>query len=58
MKPTTILTALRLQGWTQRQIAEELGVTEQSVSRWAQGHLPITEDRRAQLEALQERNET
>ena len=33
--------ALKALGWTQAQLAENLGVDLATVSRWANGHLPV-----------------
>lgn len=37
MNPFLLKTARKQQGWSQAQVAEELGITERTVRRWEQG---------------------
>jgi transcriptional regulator with XRE-family HTH domain len=44
--------ALRESGFTQRSLAERLGVTQTTVSRWANGRRQPTREQAVQLETL------
>lgn len=44
------------QGWTQRQLAEHLGIHMNSVARMERGEMTVTERTRRQLDALRGRN--
>lgn len=41
MTGTELKNSLRSLGWKQSQLAERLGVDLATVSRWANGHLPV-----------------
>jgi len=41
MTATDLKRTLKDLGWTQAQLAERLGVDLATVSRWANGHLPV-----------------
>lgn len=41
MNPMELKQSLKTLGWTQSQLAERLWVDLATVSRWANGHLPV-----------------
>lgn len=41
MTPANLKHSLKALGWTQAHLAERLGVDLATVSRWANGHLPV-----------------
>ena len=45
----TLKAALKAKGWTQRQLADYLGVTNVAVNHWATGKEPVPVKRLAQL---------
>ena len=52
MTPKEFKSRLTILGWKQREFAKKLGVTEESVSRWANGKQPIPEYVVAYVEAV------
>jgi len=53
-----VLNRLNRLGWPDKRVAEELGVTPSSVSRWRSGKAPVPEERMPQLHELLARLET
>lgn len=41
MTPAKLKHSLKTLGWTQAHLAERLGVDLATISRWANGHLPV-----------------
>ncbi len=41
MKPEEIKKFRKSRGWTQKKLAEELGVIQQAVSKWESGKRPV-----------------
>lgn len=52
-----VLNRLNRLGWTDKRVAEELGVTPSVISRWRKGKMPVPEERMTQLQALLRRLE-
>lgn len=52
MAPRTFRTHLTFLGWKQKDFAKKLGVTQESVSRWANDKAPIPEYVVAYLDAV------
>jgi transcriptional regulator with XRE-family HTH domain len=55
----TQLKRIRAQlGWTQAQVAKELGVTSNSVARWERDEVPIREPIARLIHSIYEQNKT
>jgi len=54
LAPVDIRIARRRAGWTQRELARRVGVSQKTVSRWENGQKPLTRRRSAQLSRLLE----
>lgn len=50
MTNSDLKASLKALGWTQAQLAENLGVDLATVSRWANGHLPVPQYAASYLE--------